>query len=385
MNSEIKSKGLRGPRRLLARIRDLMADQDDAQARLDLLTDIIAEETQADVCSIYLVRPSGALELSATHGLNPEAVHSVRLSRDEGLVGLVARRARPIAVEDAPRHPDFSYKPETGEEPFKSFVGVPILRGGRLVGVLTHQTKAVRPMTEEEIETLQTVAMLLAEIVVSGDLVKAEAFSGLELRPSAPERFQGVALSSGIAVGTAVMYEPHVISARMVAEDAEAELVRLDAAIGRLRASVDQLLDSGRVPIGSPSRDVLEAYRMFAHDRGWLDSLREAIRSGLTAEAAVERVRNEHRARLMTARDPHFRERLHDLEDLANRLLRHLASETGAAVERPLPQDAIIIARSIGPAELLELDRSRLKGVALAWMWCIGLTGNETQSVETGE
>ena len=365
MNSEIKSKGLRGPRRLLARIRDLMADQDDAQARLDLLTDIIAEETQADVCSIYLVRPSGALELSATHGLNPEAVHSVRLSRDEGLVGLVARRARPIAVEDAPRHPDFSYKPETGEEPFKSFVGVPILRGGRLVGVLTHQTKAVRPMTEEEIETLQTVAMLLAEIVVSGDLVKAEAFSGLELRPSAPERFQGVALSSGIAVGTAVMYEPHVISARMVAEDAEAELVRLDAAIGRLRASVDQLLDSGRVPIGSPSRDVLEAYRMFAHDRGWLDSLREAIRSGLTAEAAVERVRNEHRARLMTARDPHFRERLHDLEDLANRLLRHLASETGAAVERPLPQDAIIIARSIGPAELLELDRSRLKGVAL--------------------
>ena len=365
MNSEIKSKGLRGPRRLLARIRDLMADQDDAQARLDLLTDIIAEETQADVCSIYLVRPSGALELSATHGLNPEAVHSVRLSRDEGLVGLVARRARPIAVEDAPRHPDFSYKPETGEEPFKSFVGVPILRGGRLVGVLTHQTKAVRPMTEEEIETLQTVAMLLAEIVVSGDLVKAEAFSGLELRPSAPERFQGVALSSGIAVGTAVMYEPHVISARMVAEDAEAELVRLDAAIGRLRASVDQLLDSGRVPIGSPSRDVLEAYRMFAHDRGWLDSLREAIRSDLTAEAAVERVRNEHRARLMTARDPHFRERLHDLEDLANRLLRHLASETGAAVERPLPQDAIIIARSIGPAELLELDRSRLKGVAL--------------------
>ncbi|TGY87562.1 phosphoenolpyruvate--protein phosphotransferase [Marinicauda algicola] len=365
MNSEIKSKGLRGPRRLLARIRDLMADQDDAQARLDTLTDIIAEETQADVCSIYLMRPSGALELSATHGLNPEAVHRVRLSRDEGLVGLVARRARPIAVEDAPRHPDFSYKPETGEEPFKSFVGVPILRGGRLVGVLTHQTKAVRPMTEEEIETLQTVAMLLAEIVVSGDLVKAEAFSGLELRPSAPERFQGVALSSGIAVGTAVMYEPHVISARMVAEDAEAELVRLDAAIGRLRASVDQLLDSGRVPIGSPSRDVLEAYRMFAHDRGWLDSLREAIRSGLTAEAAVERVRNEHRARLMTARDPHFRERLHDLEDLANRLLRHLASETGAAVERPLPQDAIIIARSIGPAELLELDRSRLKGVAL--------------------
>lgn len=366
MNTETKMTALRGPRRLLARIRDLMADQDDAQARLDQLTDIIAEETAADVCSIYLVRPSGALELSSTHGLNPEAVHNVRLSRDEGLVGLVSRRARPIAVEDAPRHPDFSYKPETGEEPFKSFVGVPILRGGRLVGVLTHQTKAIRPMTEEEIETLQTVAMLLAEIVASGDLIRAEAFSGLELRPSAPERFQGVALSPGLSRGVAVMYEPHVMSARMVAEDVEVETARLDSAISRLRAGVDQLLESGRVPMGTPSRDVLEAYRMFAHDRGWLDRLREAILSGLTAEAAVERVRNEHRARLMTARDPHFRERLHDLEDLANRLLRHLASESGRpTIERTLPEKAILIARSIGPAELLELDRARLAGVAL--------------------
>ncbi|MEQ8405914.1 MAG: phosphoenolpyruvate--protein phosphotransferase [Oceanicaulis sp.] len=364
MSPDTLSTTVRGPRRLLSRIRDLMAMQEDAQARLDRLTDIIAEETGSDVCSIYLVRPSGALELSATHGLEADAVHKVRLRAGEGLVGLVARRARPFAAEDAPSHPNFSYRPETGEEPFKSFVGVPILRGGRLVGVLTAQTKAMRPSTEEEIETLQTVAMLLAEIVISGDLVGAEAFSGLELRLSKPERFQGLALAGGLVKGVAVKHEPHVRATRMVAEDAEAEEHRLDAAVGRLRRSVDTLLDSGRVPTGTPSREVLEAYRMFAHDRGWIDQLREAVRAGLTAEAAVERVRNEHRARLMKARDVHFRERLHDLEDLANRLLRHLARSEDAQDEQ-LPDNAILIARSVGPAELLDFDRTKLKGVAL--------------------
>ncbi|MBL4539653.1 MAG: GAF domain-containing protein, partial [Oceanicaulis sp.] len=364
MTPQSLSTTVRGPRRLLSRIRDLMAAQEDAQKRLDRLTDIIAEETGADVCSIYLMRPSGALELSATHGLDASAVHRVRLRAGEGLVGEVARRARPFAVEDAPSHPSFSYKPETGEEPFKSFVGVPILRGGRLVGVLTAQTVAVRPTTEEEIETLQTVAMLLAEIVTSGELVQAEAFSELEVRLSKPERFQGLALSSGVVRGVAVKHEPHVLSTRLVADDAAAEEVRLNEAITRLRRSVDQLLDSGRVPIGTPSREVLETYRMFAHDRGWLNQLGEAIRAGLTAEAAVERVRNEHRARLMKARDAHFQERLHDLEDLANRLLRHLA-RTEETQEDSLPENAIIVARSVGPAELLEFDRSRLAGIAV--------------------
>lgn len=356
--------GLRGPRRLLQRIRDLMAQQDQAQARLDRLTRIIAEETGSDVCSIYLVLPSGALELSATHGLKAEAVHSLRLARDEGLVGLVAQRARPLSVEDAPSHPRFAYKPETGEEPFKSFVGVPVLRGGRLVGVLTAQSMSARPSTEEEIETLQTVAMLLAEIVASGELVRAEAFSDLELRASGPERYAGVALAPGIAMGVAVVHEPHVAPARMIAEDAEAEEARLDSAIADLRRGLDELLESGRAPIGTPSRDVLDAYRMFAHDRGWTGQLREAVRSGLTAEAAVERVRNEHRARLMKAREAHFRERLHDLEDLANRLLRHLAGPDAVRALADLPPNAIVVARSIGPAELMELDRSRLAGLA---------------------
>ncbi|MBR9826472.1 MAG: GAF domain-containing protein, partial [Alphaproteobacteria bacterium] len=354
----------RDPRQLLKRLRELMAVQENAQARLDHLTDLIAEEAGWDVSSIYLARKSSALELCATHGLKPEAVHQVSLQPGEGLVGLVAISARPLTTSNAREHPSFSYKPETGEEPFNTFVGVPILRGGRLVGVLTAQTQQEREINEEEVETLQTVAMVLAEIVASGEIVEAEEMAGLDVRQSKPERLQGGAFSGGLARGVAVMFEPHVGSDKLIADDVGREEERLDAAIDGLRASVDEMLEGGRIPFGGPTRDVLQAYRMFAHDRGWMERLREAVRLGLTAEAAVERVRNENRARLMKAHDPTFRERLHDLEDLANRLLRHLDGADGA-LNDGLPDDAIIIARNIGPAELLEFDREKLRGVAL--------------------
>ena len=360
---DMNNAPLRDPRRLLKRMRELMAVQENAQARLDHLTAMIAEEAGWDVCSIYLSRRSSALELCATYGLKPEAVHRVSLQPGEGLVGLVARRARPLATSDARDHPAFSYKPETGEEPFNTFVGVPILRGGRMVGVLTAQTAQERQVADDEIETLQTVAMVLAEIVASGDIVESEEMAGLDVRQSRPERFQGGAFSGGVARGVAVLHEPHVESTRLIADDPASEEERLDVAIADLRASIDDMLDSGRIPFGGPTRDVLQAYRMFAHDRGWLERLREAVRRGLTAEAAVERVRNENRARLMKAADATFRERLHDLEDLANRLLRHL--DGGAKLAANLPDDAILIARNIGPAELLDFDREKLLGIAL--------------------
>lgn len=359
---DMTTKPARDPRNLLKRMRQLMAVQENAQARLDHLTALIAEEAGWDVCSIYLARQSNALELCATFGLKREAVHTVRLQPGEGLVGLVARRARPLSTSNARAHPAFSYKPETGEEPFDTFVGVPILRGGRMVGVLTAQTSVERQVASDEIETLQTVAMVLAEIVASGDIVDAAEMAGLDVRQSRPERFQGGAYSGGVAQGVAVLFEPHVESTRLIADDPAKEEVRLEAAIKSLRSAIDEMLEGGRIPFGGPTRDVLQAYRMFAHDRGWMERLREAVRRGLTAEAAVERVRNENRARLMKASDQMFRERLHDLEDLANRLLRHLGGD-GRALE--LPDNAIIIARNIGPAELLEFDRTKLKGIAL--------------------
>jgi len=362
--TETTQPAVRDPRRLLTRMRELMAVQENAQERLDHLTDMIAEEAGWDVCSIYLSRKSSSLELCATHGLKSESVHKVRLKPGEGLVGLVARNARPLTTSSASQHPAFSYKPETGEEPFDTFVGVPILRGGRLVGVLTAQAETRREISEEEVETLQTVAMVLAEIVASGDIAEAEEMAELDVRQSKPERFQGGAFANGLAKGVAVLFEPHVGTDQLIADDMEREELRLELALTALRAAVDEMLEGGRGAFGGPTREVLQAYRMFAQDRGWLERLREAVRLGLTAEAAVERVRNENRARLMKSPDPYFRDRLHDLEDLANRLLRHLdEAYTGASIK--LPDNAIIVARNLGPAEVLDFDREKLRGIAL--------------------
>lgn len=352
-------------RRLMRQIREIMAARAGAQERLDRFVGVIASGMGADVCSVYLRRSAGQLELCATFGLAADAVHQLYLSPGEGLVGAVARSLAPVNVDDAPNHPAFSYQPEVGEEGVVSFLGAPILRGGRLLGVLTVQGRVQRAYGDEEVETLQTAAMVLAEVVADPAIAGEQTLEGLDLRPSRAERLVGRRIADGVVVGTAVKHEPHVPSARLIADDPAAEAERVERAVHRLREAVDALL-TGRVARLDEPREVLEAYRMIAHDQGWLERLRDAAGSGLTAEAAVERVRSEHRARMLQSRDPYLRARLHDLEDLANRLLRHLSEEDGADAFMPeLPENAVLVARDIGPAELLEHDAARLRAVLL--------------------
>ncbi len=352
----------RGPRSLLRQIREALAGGGPAQARLDMVVRIIAQSMVAEVCSIYLRRASGELELFATEGLNPTAVHATRLRAGEGLVGEVARSASPLNLSDAANHPNFAHRPETGEDPFHSFLGAPLLRGGRTIGVLVVQNRAARVYDEDEAEDLQIVAMVLAEMVAGGELVDLAEFKDVELAPDRPERLKGAKFADGLAMGRTVFHEAPVAPERLLADDPEAEDIRLKAAVEQLRAQIDDMLDGQHGLVGT-SFEVLETYRMFAHDRGWNRSLEDAVRQGLTAEAAVERVRNEHRARFAQARDPYLRERLHDLEDLANRLLRVLAGEKPGV--RDLPDDMVLVARNLGPADLLEYPRDKLKGLLL--------------------
>ena len=352
----------RGPRNLLRQIREALAGGGPAQSRFDQVVRIIAGSMVAEVCSIYLRRASGEMELFATEGLNPDAVHNTRLRPGEGLVGEVARLAVPISLSDAPAHPNFSYRPETGEDPDHAFLGVPLLRGGRPIGVLVVQNRAARVYDADEVEDLQTIAMVLAEMVAGGELLGEVELRDVEVAPHRPERLKGVRFAEGLAFGQAVLHEAPVTPERLLSDDPDGEEVRLRSALGALRANIDAMLD-GSQGLAGPSYEVLETYRMFADDRGWIRSLEEAVRSGLTAEAAVDRVRNEHRARFATARDPYLKERLHDLEDLANRLLRMLAGDTPGA--RDLPADAILVARNLGPADLLEYPRERLRGLLL--------------------
>ena len=350
---------VRGPRSLLRQIREAMAGVDPAQSKLNSVVRIIARSMVSEVCSIYLRRASGEMELFATEGLDPSAVHVTRMKKGEGLVGEIMRQGRPMALSDAPAHPAFSYRPETGEDPYHAFLGVPLLRGGRAVGVVVVQNRTERVYTEDEIEDLQIIAMVLAEMVAQGELLGG-GLKDVEIAPHRPERLRGVRLAEGIAFGQAVLHEAPVAPEQLLSDDTAREEERLRTAIAALQAQIDDMIEGQRSMAGA-SYDVLEAYSMLAQSKSWNHSLEEAVRSGLTAEAAVERVRSEHRARIGQARDPYMRERLHDLEDLNDRLLRHL---TGAAHgPRQLPDNAILIARNLGPADLLEYDRTKLKGI----------------------
>jgi phosphotransferase system enzyme I (PtsP) len=353
---------IRGPRSLLRQIRQAMAGGEPARAKLHAVVSTIAVSMVAEVCSIYLRRASGEMELFATEGLDPGAVHVTRLQPGEGLVGEIMRLGRPLNLSDAPSHAAFSYRPETGEDPFHAFLGVPLLRGGRAIGVLVVQNRTSRVYGEDEVEDLQIIAMVLAEMVAAGDLLDQEELKDVEIAPHRPERLKGIKFADGLAFGVAVLHEAPVAVGRLLSEDTAAEEIRLSGAIAGLQGQIDAMLEGHQSVLGA-SYDVLETYKMLAHSRSWNHSLQEAVHSGLTAEAAVERVRSEHRAGIGQARDPYLRERVHDLEDLNDRLLRHLSGDGGQA--RTLPENAILIARNLGPADLLEYDRARLRGVLL--------------------
>ena len=354
-----------GTRRLLRRLRDIMAGSGNPQERLDRIVRIVAAEMVAEVCSAYVMRAGEVLELFATEGLRPEAVHRTRLRIGEGLVGVIAATARPLALADAQSHPDFAYRPETGEEIYHSLMGVPILRGGRVLGVLVVQNRSLRHYAEDEIEVLQTIAMVVAELAATGELVNPLEIAQSQGGGLLPLRLLGVRLNAGQAIGPAVLHEPRLLIRQVVAEDVDGELNRLRQGVAAMRSAIDELVATSRGLGTGEHRDVLETYRMFAADRGWVARIADAIRSGLTAEAAVQKVRDETRTRMMQVNDPYLRERLLDLEDLANRLQQHLSGRRPSAASADLPAEFILVARAMGPAELMDYAHRRILGLVL--------------------
>lgn len=352
-----------GLRRMLSRLRDVMAGIGAVQERLDKVVALIADDLKADVCSCYVMRAGEVLELFATFGLSQKAVHLTRLRVGEGLVGEIAAHARPVALADAWSHPQFVYRPETGEDFFRSLMGVPMIQAGRVIGVLVVQTRQERPFNDWEVETLETVAMVIAELMAATQIVRREELFQSEGNALLHVRLTGVSLHPGVGIGVAVMHKPHVRIGRLVSDDPVVEEQRLQVALDTLRAEVDALIDGAHGDdFGDSYRDILEVYRMFADDRGWISRISEAISSGLTAEAAVQRVHDDTRIRMMQVSDAILRERLQDLDDLANRLLSILA---GGGMKAELPENAILVCRSIGPTELLDYDRRKLKGLVM--------------------
>lgn len=353
-----------GPRVLLKRLRELMAAALEPQQRLDQIVGEIAKNMVTEVCSFYVLRSDGVLELYATVGLNQQSVHAAQLRLGEGLVGTIAASAQGLNLSDAQSHPAFAYLPETGEEIYHSFLGVPILRAGRTLGVLVVQNRTMRTYREDEVDALETTGMVLAEMIASGDLVRLSR-PGVQLDLKKPISLSGLGFNEGIGLGHAVLHEHRIVVKVLFAEDSDKEIKRLEDSMGNLRLSIDDMLSRREVAFEGEHREVLEAYRMFAHDRGWVRRLEEAIKNGLSAEAAVEKVQSDTRARMQHMTDPYLKDRMSDFDDLANRLLRQLMGQDVSTLAESMPKDAIILARSMGAAELLDYPREKIRGLVI--------------------
>ncbi|MFA7602034.1 MAG: phosphoenolpyruvate--protein phosphotransferase [Novosphingobium sp.] len=357
------SAAVAAARTILTGLHEIMASRSNAQAKLNTVVEVIGGGLHSEVCSVYLLR-EGMLELFATRGLAQEAVHVTRMSVGEGLVGTIAENIETLNLAEATAHPDFSYRPETGEDRFHSFAGVPIVRRERAVGVLCVQHVEPRRYEEVEIEALQTVAMVLSEVIANAGLVDEDDYGTLAGQTGL-ELLRGLTLVKGLASGFAVYHQPRVTIEHIVAEDTEAERQRVYHAFDKMREQIDRMAAQAEFGVGGEHEEVLETYKMFAYDEGWARRINEAIDSGLTAEAAIERVQQRTRMRMRQIDDPLLADRMHDLEDLSNRLLRIVSGQLGTAASKGLRSDTILVARNLGPAELLEYDRRRLKGVIL--------------------
>lgn len=353
-----------GPRVLLRRLREVMAETLEHQDKLNKIVEQIAANMLADVCSIYVLKNDDLLELFATKGLNPGAVHKVSLKIGHGLVGSIAASARPLNLRDAQNHPSFELLKKTNEENFNSFMGVPILRAGRVLGVLVVQNKDNRVYRDEEVEVTETTAMVLAELLAVGELDNYKISNG-EPNSTRPKTIEGLGFASGIAIGKVYLHSPRFVVTNLFNDNFEQEKSRLWESIGKLRNSIDDIVHRNDGQNFAETREVLETFRMFANDRGWARRLEDAVRTGLTAEAAVEKVRSDQQTRVQRISDPLTRERLHEFEDLSNRLLQELAGKNEVRIQNILPDTAIIVARNMGAAELLNYEPGKIAGLVL--------------------
>jgi len=354
------------PTEFLKKLRRFMAEKREPQQKLDQVVAAIADNMKAEVCSLYILRSDSILELYASKGLNPEAVHSAGLKLGQGLVGNIAVTGRVLNLVDAQQHASFFYLPETGEEVYSSFLGVPILRAGKMLGVLTVQSRSRRSYSDEEIAALEIVAMLLADLIFAGDLPEiAPPGEPSPARRSRSFSLTGTALNDGVGLGYAVLHAPRIAVAEMFQEDNAAEKHKLVIALDSVRREIDAMLARGDMAQAGEHRDILEAYRMFAYDKGWVKRLEAAIESGLTAQAAVDKVQNDMRARMASSKNAYMRERLSDFDDLAHRLLAHLTGENQPPAILRESRSNIIIARFMGAAELLDYPRDKICALVL--------------------
>lgn len=339
----------------------------DLRQALDIIVRRVREAMGVNVASVYLFdRDARTYILMATLGLNPEAVGKVRLGVSEGLVGLVGEREEPVNLDHADQHPRFRYFPETGEERFHSFLGVPIIHYRKLVGVVVVQEQARRRFAEEEVAFLMTLGAQLA-----GAIAHAEASGGIDAirrrRRVRNRPLLGVPGALGVGIGTAlVAYAPADLSAvpDRVAEHPEREEEALRAAIAAVREEIKEM--SSRLADALPREELLlfDAYlRILDSDSLVEDSVRR-IREGNWAAGALRQVITEHVRVFDDMDDPYLRERAGDIRDIGRRILMRLQMDSGD--KRNVPERCVLVGQEVNASQLAEIPHDRLAGVVSA-------------------
>ena len=343
---------------LLKNIRKCVPLKISAEEKINLIIRKIIQELPVDVCSCYLIRPGDVLELYATMGLNVKAVHETFLRLGEGLIGEIALNRKPQAFENAQEHASYSFKPETNEQHFKSLAGAPILYENMLLGVISIQTKQPFVYPPELLNVLQIIALVMADILYLSVVSSAEKkiSTGHQYK-----KIEATRLIPGIALGNAYIHRRAVLNA-VLADDVHKEIKKLEAALKTAEDEINHLIM--KPDTKSEQSGILETYLMFVHDKGWLQKMKQEIENGLTAEAAVLKVCAEMVRRMDLTNDSYIKERIHDFRDLTSRIIRLLHGKQLISAKK-LPRNAILIAESLGPAELLDYDLSRIKGIVL--------------------
>ena len=347
---------------LLKRLRDSLAEPGNGQARLDRIVKLIASSMRAEVCSIYLKKDVKTLELFATEGLKADAVHFTTLKVGQGLVGRIAQNSISINTANAPKTKGYRFMPETGEEIFPSFLGVPVQRLGEILGVLIVQNSFSRQYTDDEVYGLEIIAMVIAEMTEFGKFTE-NSENEITAQHNYSVTLEGITGNEGIAIGKVFLHDPVIKIENPIADNPKSEKAKLALAFKKLQAEAKEMLDKNLDNKTGEYLEVFEAYQMFARDKGWRKRMEASIQGGLAATVAVEKEQTETRARMSRISDPYIRDRLHDLDDISNRLMRIL-TKTEVKIDKANLKNAILVARNIGPGELLDYGPN-ISGVIL--------------------
>ncbi|HZR82524.1 MAG TPA: phosphoenolpyruvate--protein phosphotransferase [Candidatus Binatia bacterium] len=398
------SRGREGPirsshgLRLLEHVSSLIGESENLQETLDSVVEVVAERMRTEVCSVYLLdSTTQTLTLWATTGLDRGSVGRVRMRTDEGLTGLVIETMAPVAVPDAPVHPRFKFFPETREERYHSFLGVPVLERRAPLGVLVVQSLRRRQFTDDEISLLRTIAGQLAGVLVQARLLDSlkmkeqeqadfrrrmldtirrlqsferpvERDSGPSLSRDPGERLRGIAASPGFGIGRAHILHPQILFSEIedrACDDPVAETARFDAALERAASDLERQRDKMNEILPEATGKIFDAHVLMLRDASITERVHGLIHEGTCAAYAVRRVVEEYLAAFENIEDPYLQERAVDIKDIGQRLVRILLG-IDAGGERSPEDGSVLVGREIMLTDFAEIDPKNLRGIALA-------------------